>query len=119
MNKNAKQYEQVMKTVEKEKESVLEKIVENDSIPKLSKFRLSSNNCAGYVRMAAKKSFDKTYHERDSWDFRYNDSIVYEIKNKKDPYSHQNHQHNQIHFFYNSLIFLVVLHQLGYLSPYD
>lgn len=83
-NSMTREYKEVLRD---EKNTLdLEKILGNDSIPALAKFRLEPNNCAGYARRVADKYWNKKFHERDSWNFRYYDQVVSKINKKEDVY---------------------------------
>jgi len=53
---------------------------------KAPKYRLKSENCAGYARRAAQKLFKKEYSYGDDWDMVYRNKIISEVKDSTDIY---------------------------------
>ncbi len=46
-------------------------------------YRLNSDHCSEYALLAARKLFGKEYNWRNTWDLRYKNQVVSEIKNNE------------------------------------
>ena len=67
--------------------NALENLIKNDSSfysekIKAPKYKIKNDHCSEYAVLSAKKLFNKDYNPEHSWNLRYYNKIISEVKNK-------------------------------------